>query len=149
MIIINEKLATNNILSKEKYSNKINYFNNNVIKRIRKIDDCIIIINNIKGKKYINWDKIIELYGDLTGYEASCNEILIDTNNIENTELALILVEELSEFLKAKFPKYHFKIVSQIDTEIIMRFYTVRVGEEWIDIENIDSYREKLLVKII
>lgn len=122
------------------------------------IEGCVL---RNKGEKVerLNIDKILCVYNDRTGYEASFNEVRINDyieelhyGPVEGLALALRIIEDWENRLKQCFPNYTFHIIVVFDDEYTtVRFYKFRNEEgSWIDIDNLDGYSgESVLVKIV
>lgn len=114
------------------------------------IDGCILNKNNINKK--INVKRMLQIYGDKTGIEASNSEFRInDFIDIKDTKskylLSRFIMKKWKESLKNKFPNYNFFIYLSIDQEdFTIRFHKKRLDEMmWVD-NNIDDFKEMLLI---
>lgn len=125
---------------------------------IKNIYDCLIIDNEneIEIEK-IDIDKILQIYGDRTGYEASCNEIRInDYINGENIDFRKVLdlgfktLDIWCNILKKDYPYNEFCLIISCDKEsVTLRFHKVRHNESmWLS-ENLEGYEEAVAFKII
>lgn len=159
MIIENEQLF-NNIIKrmkdKEIYKDIIQQFHFKILNNISMVNECIFYNPKNLKEEDINWKSALENLKDYTGIETWHNDIRLgdyfELDNIEQIELAYIIVDELATYLKNKYPTRVFVIVAQVnmnnEDNILLRFYQKRKNEEWIDIDNLDVYNEKLLIKI-
>ncbi|MCE5286597.1 MAG: hypothetical protein LLG02_12220 [Pelosinus sp.] len=123
----------------------------------------------IKGfvilKKYNNTieeldeDKILSVYYDKTGFEASYNEFRIEDYfdwSIGKPMEGLALAVKLSEIweckLKREFPSYKFHIIVGFDGNYTtIRFHKLRDEEgSWIALEDLDEYKgNSIAVRIV
>lgn len=140
------KLESSTVCAKELESNLISqplFYESNGFFLIKK---------NAKDKKEINTEKIIRLYKDRTGYEASVNECRIEDyfecEKEDELKIAMQLAEIWEEELKLQFPAHIFHIIIANDEySTVMRFYMYREEEAiWIDLDNIDSYDDAIAV---
>ncbi|WP_458104638.1 hypothetical protein M1D69_02905 [Bacillus sp. PK3-037] len=127
---------------------------------IVKVDDCFILDleDEFTDSSTINWNRILKMYGDKTGYEASCNELRIndylDYNDLSDEEIllyALQVMDGWEHHLKEKFPEHKFVVIISIDEGFAtLRFYKYREEESsWLK-PDIEEYRtEAILVKEI
>ncbi len=161
MIIENETLIydiLDKLKDEEPYNNIIKQFHSKILSKISLIDECIIY--NPEGYVYkdIDWEYVLKMQKDFTGFEASSNEIRLgdyfDINNVDFIVLTYIIVDELATYLKRQYKDCTFEIVAQIEqnmeNNILLRFYKKREQENWIDTYNLDHYKdERLLVRIV
>lgn len=108
--------------------------------------------------KQISLEKIIQIYGDKTGYEASCNEFYVNQylDYEEGTELLVLgfgvqLLECWSYKLKHDFPQYKFNLILGYSKgQVTLRFHKLRANEtEWLD-SNLENYKhEGIMLKRI
>lgn len=159
MIIENENFF-NNIIRRMKdreiYRDIIQQFHFKILNNISMVNECIIYNPKNLQEEDINWKSVLKTLNDFTGFEASSNDIrlgdYLELNNVNQIELAYIMVDELSIYLKEKYPTRVFVLVAQVnmndDDNILLRFYQKRENEVWIDIDNLDEYNENLLIKV-
>ena len=113
-----------------------------------------MIKKDSKEIKEVNTEKILKLYKDRTGYEASVNECRIedyfDCEKDDGLKIAMQLAEIWEEELDRQFPdRIFYIIISSDEYSTTMRFYLYREDETiWIDPDNIDSYEEAIAVMI-
>ncbi len=124
----------------EKHCLKINTIVNEIVNKTKIVKDCIIFdIDGSLEEDKINFSKILNMVGDRTGYEVSCNEIRISQEGVNASEL-LTLADELSILLYKKYNKNIVVYISLFDDEIELRFHTFREDERlWLD-KNLDKY---------
>ncbi|GLC30954.1 hypothetical protein [Clostridium omnivorum] len=104
-------------------------------------------------------DKIISVYYDRTGFEASYNEFRIEDyfdwcigKPMEGLALAVKLSEIWECKLKRDFPNYKFHIIMGFDGNYTtIRFHKFRDEEgSWIALDDLDDYKEKsIAVRIV
>lgn len=125
---------------------------------IKNVDDCIIIDNyNEIDIKKINFERLLKMYGDRSGYEASNNEIrlndfingnLIDFRSVLALGINILDIWEIK--LKRKYPNGRFcLIITYGDNSIILRFHQVRDDENMWLIEDLEQYNEAVGYRII
>lgn len=135
---------------------KVQKFSKKTFHKIKCIDDKIIVLdldNEIESQQ-LDDEWVINQYGDYTGYEASVNEMRVNSyiniSDANSTVLLLKLIDELKRYLQLVFSKYQFTIIGSVQgQDIDIRFHVVRQNEvSWL-CEDIDSYSEALAVCII
>ncbi|MBY8911647.1 hypothetical protein KY305_02585 [Bacillus sp. YC2] len=126
---------------------------------IVKIDDCFILDleNELSNTQSINWDRILKMYGDKTGYEASCNELRVndclDNENLSEDEVliyAFHVMDGWEHQLNESFPEHKFILILTVDEGYAtLRFYKFREEESsWLN-EDIEKNGEAVLVREI
>ncbi|WOC56480.1 hypothetical protein [Bacillus halotolerans] len=127
---------------------------------IVKVDDCFILDleDELTDNPTINWNRILKMYGDKTGYEASCNELRIndylDYSDLSGEEIlfyALQVVDGWEHHLKEKFPEHKFVVIISIDEGFAtIRFYKYREKESsWLKADIEEYGNEAILLKEI
>ena len=140
-------------INSEDLRDHISEFCDNYLSKTKIIRDCIIYDQegNLSEDK-INFERILKLYGDWTGYEASCNEIrltdYLDLNK-ENIGNIIDVFNHLKEGLLNMYPNRKFCIIFSMDeSDITVRFHTYREVEGlWIS-EDLESYDNPILYEI-
>lgn len=148
-------ILTNNY-DEVRINQKVDEFSEKVFSSIKMIDECVVIVdfNNEMKQGGLNHDWILSQYGDYLGYEVSCNEMrvsdYIDINNIQPAPFILRLIENLKLILKRKYPQFNFVLIGIIITnEIEIRFHSLRHNEKgWLS-EDIDEYKEGILIETV
>ncbi|WP_121643444.1 hypothetical protein [Bacillus vallismortis] len=127
---------------------------------ITKVEDCFILDleYELTDNPTINWNSILKMYRDKTGYEASCNELRIndylDQRDLSDEEVLLYslhVIHGWEHHLNEKFPEHKFVVILSIDEGFAtLRFYKYREEESsWLK-ANIEEYgNEAILVKEI
>ena len=143
-----------------KSNDKINVFDLLLIMnpKIKNINGCLIVDNEDEiSSNIINFQRIINAFGDRTGYEASCNEfrvndiLLGDDNDLNNI---LILSENIINNwcfkFKVNYPDKKFCIILSVDeNNVTIRFHQIWEDESlWIK-ENIETYSQPIGYTII
>lgn len=156
MIVI-KKNSKMNILSDSLLSADIKY--NELLKDIRvvKIQDSIIVDDNVDVKKANDYyEKALKRLGGKVGYEASCNEIFItgymnDEMTIEDgMHIVVDLVKILDEKIRRIKPDIRECYILSVDNNsgnIIFRFHEINDGELWVD-SDLENYDEPVAVFI-
>lgn len=123
--------------------------------KFKNIHGCLIIDNeDALTEEKVNIQRILNMYGDKTGYEASCNEVRIndfleDEGLTENEliQLGLIIADKWREKLGKSFQKnqYVFILVSN-EGYVTLRFHMKRDEEkEWLNYD-LEKYQEAVAV---
>lgn len=135
MINTNEQMR-----AKLKNDSELFLFAKNIVSKTTLIKECIIYDKTGKIKESeVNFEKIIELSGDRTGYEVECSEIRIDKNFLPTNQIANFLLILSIEFLR----KYHRKMVfyiQEIDGSFDLRFHSLWENEEMWLLEDLNEY---------
>lgn len=119
----------------------------------KKVYDCIIIdMDNEISEENINFKRILSMFGDRTGYEASCNEIRVNDYIDYCTEFAVIQLTEIimdtwKYKLKSEFPKYKFCIMFSLsEGYATLRFHVIRENEgSWLK-NDIEEYEDSAIL---
>lgn len=143
----------------DEYRDMINY--NRILKIVKaefyEVEGCILRKKEKKINK-LSIGKIIRVYGNRTGYEASYNEIRINdyveefkNGPIEGLALTLRIARDWENQLIRDFPNYTFHIVIGYDDEFTtLRFYKFREEEgSWIAIDNLEGYVSEAVMVIV
>ncbi|SEJ49895.1 hypothetical protein SAMN05660742_1092 [Propionispira arboris] len=119
-----------------------------------------VLLKKNKGDfEELDENKILSIYYDRTGFEASYNEFRIEDyfdwcieKPIENLALAIKLSEIWECKLKRDFPSYKFHIIIGFDGKFTtIRFHKLRDEEgSWIALENLDDYKNNsIAVRVV
>lgn len=106
-----------------------------IVTKTKKIKECIIYDKDgTLEEEKINFDRILQLVGDWTGYEVSCNELRFERNSIPQSQF-LRVASRLGDMLSQKFNGKEIVVyISLFDNEIELRFHTHREDEGlWLD----------------
>jgi len=112
----------------------------------------VLLKKNKDIDKELDADKILSLYHDRTGFEASYNEFRIEDyfewcigKPIDGLAMAIKLSEIWGLKLKKEFPDYKFYIIMSYDGSFTtIRFHKYRDDEDsWISINELDDYKEE------
>ena len=120
-----------------------------VLSETKLVHDCVLC--DPRGDlldEPINIEWIIKIHGDLTGFEASVNEIVLNENSFSSAEISE-MAQFLLKGLRQKYPSRSFCIIISIDNQnAVIRFHTAREEETmWCDM-NLENYNEPVLVEI-
>ena len=119
------------------------------------VEGCILIKKHTEDNIEINFEHIIQQFGDRTGFEASESHVhMIDVSKtfkrhpLEGLRFAKKLLEMWSFKLKLDFPEYEFLLIlTYHDDDTILRFHRIRESEEtWININNIEDLEEGIII---
>lgn len=119
----------------------------------KEVHDCIIIdMNNEIKVENANFKRIISMFRDRTGYEASCNEIRINdyidySDEVAVLQLAEIIMDTWKFKLKTEYPQYRFCIIlSFSEGYATMRFHVIRENESsWLKTD-LDEYKDEAIM---
>lgn len=150
-----ELLKKTKIKKKQGIKININNMAKMMVPNFKDVHDCIIIdIDNEINVKNVNFNRILSMFRDRTGYEASCNEIRINdyieySDEIVVLQLAEIIMETWKYKLKTEYPQYKFCIIlSFSDGYVTMRFHVVRENESsWLKADLEEYKNEAIMVE--
>lgn len=119
----------------------------------KEVHDCIIIdMNNEIKVENVNFKRILSMFRDRTGYEASCNEIRINdyidySEEVAVLQLAEIIMDTWKYKLKTEYPQYGFCIIlSFSEGYVTMRFHVIRENESsWLKAD-LDEYKDEAIM---
>ena len=117
-----------------------------IIDKTKMIKDCIIYDKDgTLEEDNINFNRIIDFFGDWTGYEVSCNELIFEKQKILPKYFSA-LANRLSHLLSQKYGVKRIVVyISLCDDEIELRFHTYREDERlWLD-EDLNKYDNPIL----
>lgn len=116
-----------------------------IVSKTKCINNCILYDNTgTLDNKTINWDFVLKVNFDFTGYEVCQNEIKILDDIFSQDAMHLFLIN-LNKQLKTKFPNRKFCFILTYSDVGILRFHTYRSNEGmWIS-SNLESYQEPIL----
>lgn len=133
----------------EKETQKTKLMIREVVGKTKIIKDCIVFDENGKLEEAkVNFDRILKIVGDWTGYEISCNELRYSKSELPPNQF-LCFVDGLNSALSQKYGGRKFGIIISLDDEIIdLRFHTYRKKEGlWLD-KNLNKYGNPILYRI-
>ncbi len=124
-----------------------------MIPNFKEVYNCVIIdMNNEVKEENINFERILSMFGDRTGYEASCNEIRINdyidySDEFAVIQLAEIIMDTWKYKLKIEYPKYGFCIIlSFSEGYATLRCHVVRENESsWLK-DDLDEYKDEAIM---
>ena len=120
-----------------------------VLSHLKLVLDCVLYDpQNDLDIESINTDMILKIHGDWTGYEASTNEVGLNSNEFYPCSIPP-MSSLLIKGLKKQYPNRTFCVITSIDNQrAYIRFHTVRNDEPlWCDL-NVDNYDEPVFVEI-
>ena len=146
--MININWMMNQILLKEgeKKGLQAEMISKQVIKKTGLIRNCVTFDENgTLNEERMNFDRILKIVGDWTGYEVSSNELRFSEGEIPRNQI-LYFVDCLNLELSRKYGERKFGIIiSLYDGSIDLRFHTYREEEGlWLD-NNLDKYDAPIL----
>ena len=120
-----------------------------VIKKTRLIRNCVIFDKNgTLNEERMNFDRILKIVGDWTGYEVSSNELRFSEKEIPRNQI-LYFVDCLNLELSRKYRERKFGIIISVyDESIDLRFHTYREKEALCLDNNLDKYDVPILYSV-
>lgn len=127
--------------------------------KLVEIDDCVVAdLGNSLEAESVDFNNVLKNYYDMTDYEASNNEIRINSyidyeekNNIDVLKLGLLVVENLKNRLKVEFNQYRFIIYLSVNSRggVTLRFHKKRVDElNWLDTNDLEGFKKEAILVI-
>lgn len=110
------------------------------------IRDCIIYDKDgVLEEEKINFERILKMVGDWTGYEVSCNELRFNLEVI-SPRYFLKFADKLSSMLIQKYTQKKVVVyITLYDDEIELRFHTYSKDERlWLD-KDLNKYNVPIL----
>lgn len=117
-----------------------------IIDKTKIIKDCIIYDKDGTLKEdNINFNRIIDFFGDWTGYEVSCNELIFERQKILPKYFSAF-ANRLSYLLSQKYDVKRIVVyISVCYDKIELRFHTYRENERlWLD-DDLNKYDKPIL----
>lgn len=129
----------------QKCDEKIHGFLKEIINKTKIIRDCVIYDDEGINEFDIDFDSVLKMVGDLTGYEVSCNEFRYEKNEVTAHSYINTAVD-LNNMLKNKYKNRKFVIYVCVEDECIeIRFHTYRKTEScWLD-KDLNKYDKPIL----
>lgn len=129
----------------QKCDEKMHEFLKGIINKIKIIRDCVIYDDEGIDESDVDFDSVLKMFGDLTGYEVNCNEFRYEKNKII-TYSCLDIATDLNHMLENKYRNRKFVIYVCVGDECIeVRFHTYRETEgSWLD-EDLNKYNKPIL----
>jgi hypothetical protein len=157
LIRTNKKMM--DLLEKVKIKNeeviKISTYNLSKIMfpNFKEVHGCIIIdMNNEINVQNVDFKRILSMFKDRTGYEASCNEVRINDyidyyDESAVLQLAEIVANTWRYKLKIEYPQNRFCIIISFNgSYVTMRFHIIRENEStWLKYD-LDEYRDEAIM---
>ena len=145
--MVNMNTQMKKIISNEnnqKCDEKIHVFLKGIVSKTKIIKDCVIYDEGT-DESDVDFDSVLKIAGDLTGYEVGCNEFRYERNEIL-TYPYLNIATDLNDMLKSKYRNRKFVIYVCVgDDYIEIRFHTYRETEiSWLD-EDLNKYDQPIL----
>ncbi len=129
----------------QKCDEKMHEFLKGIINKTKIIRDCVIYDDEGIDESDVDFDSVLKMVGDLTGYEVNCNEFRYEKNKII-TYSYLNIANDLNNMLENKYRNRKFVIYVCVGDECIeIRFHTYRETEgSWLD-EDLNKYNKPIL----
>jgi hypothetical protein len=123
--------------------------------RFTYVHGCIIIDNEGNlNEENVNIQRLLSIFGDKTGYEASANEVRINDyieddsfSEYELVKLGLLIIESWKRSLlkTVNFQKFQF-VLSSNEGYVTIRTYTIRKEEQSWLYHDLEKYSEAIAV---
>lgn len=112
------------------------------------IYDCLVYDKEGEiDETRINFDRIIMMHGDRTGYEVACNEIRLEKEMLSKSQIISFLIELDREFA-TKFSKKVVIYIQELDDALELRFHSLRENEKlWLS-DNLNGYDNPIVCYI-
>ena len=123
----------------------------------KNVHGCLIIDNNNENEpSEVNFERILKIHSDKTGYEASCNEVrindFIESEDIEIRDLLSIgftILDIWALKLKKSYPSSQFcLIISCHEKNVFIRFHQVRENEQSWLLDELEKYKDTAIAVI-
>lgn len=119
----------------------------NIISKTKCINDCVLYDETGKlEQKKINWNFVLKMNKDWTGYEVSHNEVVLPIDLFN--ESLLRFLEQMKLHLLKKFPNRKICVILSNSDRPVLRFHTYRVQEGlWLSLE-LEKYKEPIMYEV-
>lgn len=144
MICMNELMKTKFVDEKSEIHNLAKMIADDT----KLVKDCMVYDKNQEiNETKINFDRIMMMYGDRTGYEVACNEIRFEKEILSKSQILSFLVE-LDMELATKFARKVAIYIEEIDDVLELRFHSLRENEPlWLS-DDLNSYDTPIICYI-
>ena len=129
---------------------KIRTLAEEIVSRTGAVGDCVLFDREGDlDETEIDFDNVLRLFKDRTGYEISCNELRFSQEELPTNQF-LHLTERLDAALSQKYMGRKFAIILIVNGEWIdVRFHTYRKEEDlWLD-EDLNQYNDPILYRVV
>ncbi|MDE6469587.1 MAG: hypothetical protein K2L19_01010 [Eubacterium sp.] len=145
MLTFNKKMK--DLLGQKKSSNPVNIEQlcESIISKTRCINDCVLYDECAQlDEKAINWDWVLKVNSDLSGYEVNRNEIFL-ADELFYKDAMIEFLTGLNSQLQNKFADKRFCLIVYYNDVGVLRFHTYREEEGlWLDTD-LEKYEEAVL----
>lgn len=145
MLAFNEKMKA--LLEQKKSSNSVNteQLCESIISKTRCINDCVLYDEDAQlDEKTINWDWVLKVNSDFSGYEVGHNEIML-ADDLFCRDSMMEFLTKLNHQLQNKFADKRFCLIVQYNGIGVLRFHTYRKNEGmWLDTD-LEKYQEPVM----
>ena len=143
-LLMQELLSVKDIQKAD--NTNIIHISKDIVGNTKQINGCVIFDREgIVKEENINWDLVLKVNKDLTGYEVSCNELTLSIDSIPISQILHFIC--LFNFeLSNKFRNRNFGIIAIIDSGMInLRFHTYRENEGLWLTDDFEKYMEPII----
>lgn len=122
-------------------SNQVECFVKSIVSRVKKIRDCIIYDERgILKEENINFERVLKMAGDWTGYEVNCNEVRFSKNCVPKEQIVDFL-QRLGDLLsQVAMGEKVVTYISFYERDVEVRFHKSREDEKHWLVDNLDKY---------
>lgn len=146
MLIINDemkKIISNSVT--QRLDIKTKTFLQEIVNNTKILKDCVIYDEDGIEESMINWNRMLKIVGDATGYEIGCNEFRLEKDEVGAGQYQM-LAYELHAMLKDKYPNRKFVIYLSVnDGYPEIRFHTYRTEDGFWLQEDLNVYIAPIL----
>ena len=131
---------------KQEHNMQIDTLIEEIVNRTKMIKDCVVYDEDDSLREdRIDFNRILEFVGDKTGYEISCNEVVLDKRQISPKDY-LELITKLCYLLSVKYnPQRFVGYISVYDDYVEVRFHTQRTEEAaWLE-DDLEKYEMPIM----
>lgn len=145
MVVLNRKMTEMLQSSQKHYKGSLDSICEEIITKTKCINDCIVYDSTGElHDESINWNYVLRVMHDKTGFEMFQNEIDIDSDIFNSRDIFVFLLKFYNK-LVTKYPNRVFCIILYFNGRGGIRFHTYRPEEGlWLS-QEVDRYDNAIL----